>query len=92
MEEHITLPPEQRTPASLDGVPSVYYHQKCGKCTGMPVEIIRSYLVNPFLYNSYTFCCGCGTYIHQRELTWVETGESLDDYFNRLKKEHRNVK
>ena len=43
----------------------------------MPEEIIRSYLVDPFLYNETSFCTGCGTYVPTAELFWQETNESL---------------
>lgn len=89
MTDHVTLPPEQRESGSLEGVPSVYEHSRCGQCTQMPDEIIRSYLKNPFLYNNYTFCAGCGTYFHTREFTWIDTGETLYDYNQGLKAEYR---
>ncbi len=87
MEDHITVAPELRTERSIEDEPKVYYHAKCGQCTGMPEEIIRSYLINPFLYSSRTFCCGCKNYISQSEVIWTETGERLDDYFQRLQQE-----
>ncbi len=85
--EHVTLPPEQRLYQSLEGVPQVYRHEKCGACTGMPEEIIRSYLVNPFLYDGTTFCAGCRRYCPEGEFLWTETGERLSKYFNKLKAE-----
>jgi Fe-S cluster assembly iron-binding protein IscA len=54
----------------------------------MPEEIIRSYLVDPLLYNDGTFCCGCGAYVYSGDLTWVETGEVVLDYMGRLRAEH----
>lgn len=86
-EEHVTLPPGQRVQQSLDGVPCVYRHEKCGACTGMPEEIIRSYLANPFLYDGTTFCAGCRRYCPEGEFAWTETGERLSKYFNKLKAE-----
>jgi hypothetical protein len=54
-------------------VPSVYVHRKCGVTTGMPEEIVRSYLRNPYMYLAdATFCCGCGTHVPFRECTWTE--------------------
>jgi hypothetical protein len=88
MTDHITLPPEKRYQAMFDGIPETYFHPDCNVTTRMPEEIIRSYLVNPFLYNEYTFCCGCSDYILQQELYWCETGQSLADYFRELKKEY----
>lgn len=85
MEDHITLPAEERATGSLDGVPRVYQHEDCGVATGMPEEIIRSYLKNPWLYSNYTFCCGCGDYFDEKEFFWTETGENLAAYKKRLK-------
>ncbi len=86
-EDHVTVPPDARYEGSLDGIPQAYRHPKCGASTGMPDEIIRSYLVNPFLYNEYSFCTGCGDYVHTSELFWRETGQSLFDYTKQLQSE-----
>ena len=51
----------------------------------MPTEVIRSYLVNPFLYSGVTFCTGCGEYVPHRDCFWVETGQSLQEYFDDLR-------
>jgi hypothetical protein len=83
--DHVTLAPERRFRGSLAGVPQVYIHEKCGEETGMPEEIIRSYLVNPFLYNDLTFCTGCRGYVHASELRWTETGDTLYDYTRSLR-------
>ncbi len=88
MTDHVTNAPDQRYLGSLEGVPQVYRHARCGGRTGMPEEIIRSYLANPLLYADRTFCTGCGDYINTAELTWVETGENLMDYSGRLRSEH----
>lgn len=86
--EYVTLPPEQRADGSLDGVPQVYRHNKCGELTGMPEEIIRSYLQNPYLYLAdRTFCCGCSKHVPLKECVWVETGEDLQTYTNALRAE-----
>jgi len=91
--DYATLPPEEREVSDLAGVPQVYIHRRCGGATGMPEEIIRSYLVNPYLYYSdQTYCAGCGKHIPNRECEWAETGENLQVYMNRLrdeKPEHR---
>jgi hypothetical protein len=85
-DKYVTLPPEGRFEGSLDGVPSVYRHEKCGRATGMPEEIIRSYLMNPYLYLAdRTFCTGCGKHVPCRELRWLETGEDLQTYNDRLR-------
>lgn len=88
MADHLTQPVDQRYQGSLDDVPQVYQHPACGHATGMPEEIIRSYLANPFLYSDKSFCTGCGDYVDCRELYWVDTGESLYDYNSRLRSEH----
>lgn len=87
--EYMTLPPEEREPGPLDGVPRVYRHWRCGRCTGMPEEIIRTYLKNPFTYMAdRSFCTGCGTHVPCRELVWVETGENMQEYNDRLRAAH----
>ena len=87
MEDHISMPESERYAGSLAGIPRSYYHPKCGVQTGMPEFIIRSYLANPYLYNDFTFCGGCGDYVHHSEVFWVETNESLLDYHARLRNE-----
>lgn len=86
MTDHITLAPGGRYTGSLRGVPQVYRHPKCGGRTGMPEEIIRSYLADPLLYNDNSFCCGCGTYVRMDHLFWVETGEAVLDYLRQLRR------
>jgi hypothetical protein len=88
MTDHMTMAPSQRYEGPLDGVPQVYYHPRCGEATGMPEEIIRSYLVNPFLYSSSTFCSGCNDYVPEEEVFWTETGQSLSDYKRELQEAH----
>ncbi len=83
--EYITLPPEARFQQSLDGVPRTYFHPLCGTHTGMPEEIIRSYLKNPYLYSDMSFCAGCHRHVPCRELTWIETGENMQTYNDRLR-------
>jgi hypothetical protein len=85
MTDHVTVHPKGRYTGSLKGVPQVYIHPRCGVGTKMPEEIVRSYLVNPFLYNDMTFCCGCNDYVNQKELVWHDTGERLNEYFRKLK-------
>src|SRR5262245_33603570 len=91
MTEHITLPPKARFQGSLDDIPREYRHSRCGGGTGMPEEIIRSYLANPFLYSTASFCCDCEDYVPIEELFWVETGQSLADYFKELQDNHRRM-
>jgi hypothetical protein len=62
----------------------VYAHPKCGVGTKMPEEIVRSYLVNPFLSGSGSFCCGCGDYVPEEELFWTETGQNVAEYQREL--------
>ena len=91
MTDHITIHPSGRYQGALDGIPQAYVHPKCGVATGMPDEIIRSYLVNPFLYSGGSFCCGCNDYLPYEELFWVETRQSLADYFRELQEEYLRV-
>jgi hypothetical protein len=83
--EYVTLHPSGRYEGSLDGVPQCYRHAKCGVVTRMPEEIIRSYLVNPFLYGAGSFCCGCGEHIPEEELFWYETGQNMAEYTRQLR-------
>jgi hypothetical protein len=84
--EYATLPPEDRDEGDLTGVPKVYVHRKCGQATGMPEEIIRSYLVNPYMYMAdQTFCTGCGKHVPFRDCVWVETKEDLQTYMDKMR-------
>jgi hypothetical protein len=91
MTDHITVQPEGRYQGSLQGVPRGYRHPRCGVVTGMPEEIVRSYLANPFLYGGGSFCCGCNDYVPYGELFWAETGQCLADYFRQLQGEYLRV-
>jgi hypothetical protein len=88
MKDHVTVHPKGRYPGSLRGVPQAYLHPRCGVVTRMPEEIIRSYLVNPFLYGGGSFCCGCNDYVPEEELFWHETGQSLAEYNRGLKEDY----
>ncbi|MBY0232388.1 MAG: hypothetical protein K2W96_24180 [Gemmataceae bacterium] len=84
--DYVTLPPDQRAGGDLATAPRVYVHKKCGVGTRMPEEIVRSYLVNPYLYNAdETFCCGCNRHVPFRECVWTETGEDLQSYTDKLR-------
>ena len=91
MTDHITVHPTGRYQGSLRGVPQVYIHRKCGVGTKMPEEIIRSYLVNPFLYGGGSFCCGCNDYVPQEELFWHETGQCMAEYNHELQEGYLRV-
>lgn len=92
MTDHITVDPTERYTGSLAGVPMWYYHSTCGVVTGMPEEIVRSYLVNPFLYDGETsFRHGCNDYVSQAELFWQETDQSLADYDRGLKEQYLKI-
>jgi hypothetical protein len=91
--DYATLPEEERDQGDLAGVPRVYVHTKCGGGTGMPEDIIRSYLKNPYMYMAdATFCTGCGKHVPFRECVWVETGEDLQSYMDRLRAEKPELK
>ncbi|MBI1248885.1 hypothetical protein GC197_13720 [bacterium] len=85
--DYATLPPEERAAMEeLENAPRWYRHQKCGQVTGMPEEIIQTYLANPWFYLSdKTFCTGCNTHVRQEECVWEETGENLQVYTDRLR-------
>ena len=77
---------KERAVGDLSGVPKVYVHRKCGPATGMPEEIIRTYLKNPYMYMAdQTFCCGCSKHVPLRECVWTETGEDLQTYTDKLR-------
>lgn len=59
--------------------------------TTMPEEIVRTYLVNPFIYGDATFCCGCSRYVNSWELIWPETGENVHSYMTRLRRDFLRV-
>lgn len=84
--DHVTVREQERFAGDLEGVPTVYVHDRCGAATGMPEEIVRSYLADPFLYSNRTFCTGCGTYVPHAECRWIDTGQRLSDYFRELKR------
>lgn len=89
-KEYATLPVEHRYQGSLAGVPMWYTHQKCGRTTGMPEYIVRTYLADPYFYGAgATYCCGCQTHVPHEECFWVETGENMRLYNDRLKNEHQ---
>jgi hypothetical protein len=84
--DYVTLPEEEREQGSLAGVPKVYQHRKCGAFTGMPEDIIRSYLKDPYLYSGdRTFCSGCHTHVPHAECVWRATGENLQAYMDKLR-------
>lgn len=84
--DYATLPPAQRDTAAAAQAPTNYLHSKCQSVTGMPDEIVATYLENPWFYMAdKTFCCGCGKHVKNRECTWVETNENLQTYFDRLR-------
>lgn len=84
--DYMTLPEEERQTGDLAGVPVSYRHTRCGVVTGMPEEIIRSYLKDPHLYAAdMTFCGGCAVHVPLRECVWIETGEDLQTYTDRLR-------
>ena len=84
--EYATLPPEQRVVSpEFESAPRWYRHRKCGEVTGMPEEIIQTYLQDPWFYSDKTFCTGCGQHVPQSECVWEETGEDLQTYNDKLR-------
>ncbi|MFN0021736.1 MAG: hypothetical protein ACKVP0_26105 [Pirellulaceae bacterium] len=87
MKDHVTVRPEERFAGDIAKEPKWYVHPRCGGVTGMPEEIIRSYMTDPFLYNESSFCTGCHNYVSTAELYWQETNESLQASSYRRKAE-----
>ncbi len=86
--DYATLPPEMLDMSSdeFEDAPRWYRHEKCGEVTGMPEEIIATYLRDPWFYLSdKTFCTGCGKHVPLRECVWEETEEDLQTYTDRLR-------
>ena len=84
--DYATLREDQRDQEDLTGVPQVYVHLKCEVGTGMPEEIVRTYLVDPWFYRAdRTFCCGCSEHVPLRECVWTETGENVQQYMDKLR-------
>jgi len=84
--DYATLPPEDRESVDFESAPRWYRHKTCGAVTGMPEEVIQTYLANPWFYLSdKTFCSGCNTHVRQGECTWEGTGEDLQVYTDRLR-------
>jgi hypothetical protein len=78
---------EFQPPVDWDGVPRHYVHQNCGTVTPMPEHVIQTYLADPcFYFMPDTTCAKCGS-VPDSRCVWVETGERLDKYMNRLKRQ-----
>ncbi len=93
LSEYVTLPPDDRYQGSLEGVPRVYRHWRCGQRTVMPEEIIRTYLENPHTYMvDRSYCVGCRKHVRCRELEWVETGENMQAYNDRLRASRQEMR
>lgn len=54
----------------------------------MPNEVIEQYLHDPSSFGANTFCAYCRKQVPDRECTWLETGEHLDQYMRRLQQNH----
>ena len=84
--DYATLPPAQRNLQAASQAPTNYLHKKCQTVTVMPDEIVATYLENPWFYLAdKTFCCGCGKHVKNAECTWVDTGEDLQAYFDKMR-------
>ncbi len=59
----------------------------------MPEEIVRTYLENPYTYmRDRSYCVGCRKHIRCRELIWIETGENMQAYTDRLRAARPNLR
>ncbi len=54
----------------------------------MAEPIIRTYLADPWMYAYKSFCPGCKGQVWNRECKWMETGENVQDYVQRLQARH----
>lgn len=60
----------------------VYLHSQCGQPTvvaGQSFEVVS----NPMSSMEITFCSDCGKMFPISEFSWIDTGESLSDYYAR---------
>lgn len=70
-----STPPQSRT----------YRHRKCGAETvvsGQPFETVS----NPMSSMTQTFCSECGAMFGITEFEWIDTGETIADYYARHSK------
>lgn len=68
--------------------PREYVHHTCGYTTIMPDEVIQAYLADPYTFDNTTFCANCKRQVPDTECTWVESGEQLRSYMERLQRQH----
>jgi len=87
LTDYATLPESERSDDnSVASAPRWYQHSRCGGVTGMPEEIIATYLQDPWFYSSdETYCCGCQNHVPNSECTWTETGQNLQEYMDGLR-------
>ena len=85
--DYATLPSAERaSEAEFQNAPIWYTHVKCGQSTGMPEDVTRTYLANPWFYHAdRTYCGGCEDHVPFRECVWDDTGENMQTYMNRLR-------
>ena len=81
----VVLPGDERYAGSLHGVPRLYRHPACGSWSNLAEDVIRSYLVNPFLHGDRWGCRGCKRFVPTAELYFAQTGECVFAYMQRLR-------
>ncbi|HZL90558.1 MAG TPA: hypothetical protein VFB96_19480 [Pirellulaceae bacterium] len=57
--------------------PRIYHHPRCGHATALPDAAVYAQLQDPFRSSDQAYCSGCKGYVHNSELFWEGTSESL---------------
>jgi hypothetical protein len=65
----------------------VYRHRECGGETTI-AGVGYSYVSHPFVVGrKRSFCAGCQKYIPYSQLEWVDTGETISAYHQRMREQ-----
>jgi hypothetical protein len=62
----------------------VYIHQSCGGETTVSGRSF-THICDPFRPCTGTYCCTCAGYAPLDEVCWLDTGEPISEYRNRLR-------
>ncbi len=84
----VVLPADERYVGPLHHVPRLYRHPACGSWSTLAEDVVRSYLVNPFLYSDRWTCRGCKRFVPTSELYFAQTGECVLTYMRRLRADY----
>jgi hypothetical protein len=61
-----------------------YVHRRCNGETTISGPDFEQ-LTNPFVLTTGTLCCACGKVVRVRDVSWVDTGESVGAYRRRVR-------